>query len=84
MLRADQLHVRVRKNAYKMHLLQKATAPLVAKVGGKGCFYDQDPRALAEAAGLTVVVNKPFAGGVLRRIEAQVSADGDYYVAPSG
>ena len=52
---------------------QKATAPLVAKVGGKGCFYDQDPAALAAAAGLRVVLNRPLvAGGVLRQLEARV------------
>ena len=84
MSRADQLHQSMRKNPDTLRLVQKATAPLVAKVGGKGCLYDQDPRALAEAAGLTVVVNKPFAGGVLRRIEAQVAADGDYHVVPPG
>ena len=56
---------------------QKATAPLVAKIGGKGCLYDQDPSALAEAAGLTVIINKPLAAtGVLRRIEARVSTGG--------
>ena len=52
---------------------QKATAPLVAKVGGKGCFYDQDPAALAAAAGLRVVLNRALvAGGVLRQLEARV------------
>ena len=52
---------------------QKATAPLVAKVGGKGCFYDQEPAALAAAAGLRVVLNRALvAGGVLRQLEARV------------
>jgi len=58
---------------------QKATAPLVAKIGGKGCYYDQDPAALATAAGLHVIVNRALvAGGVLRRVEAtaQVSSKG--------
>ena len=53
--------------------VQKATAPLVAKVGGKGCFYDQNPAALLEAAGLKVLLDQPLVkGGVLRRIEAVV------------
>mmetsp|Transcript_53032 Transcript_53032/g.106307 ORF Transcript_53032/g.106307 Transcript_53032/m.106307 type:complete len:113 (+) Transcript_53032:591-929(+) len=50
---------------------QRVTAPTVAKMGGKGCFYDQDPAAIAQAAGLTVTVNEPFAGGFLRRLEAR-------------
>ena len=54
-------------------IYQKATAPLVAKVGGKGCFYDQDPAALLKAAGIKVLVDLPLVtGGVLRRIEAVV------------
>jgi len=47
----------------------KATAPLVARLGGKGCFYDQDPAALARQAGLTVLDETDvLAGGVLRRL----------------
>lgn len=58
---------------------QKATAPLVAKIGGKGCYYDQDPAALATAAGLTVTVNQALvSGGVLRRVEAYISSEANF------
>ena len=45
---------------------------MVAKVGGKGCFYDQNPGDLAKAAGLKVLVDESLvAGGVLRQIVAE-------------
>eukprot|EP00960_Hanusia_phi_P077396 768688-Hanusia_phi.AAC.3 len=38
---------------------QKLTAPMVANMGGKGCFYDQDPVDLATQAGLQVIASNP-------------------------
>ena len=38
---------------------QRATAPAVAALGGKGCFYDQDVDALARDAGLRVLSSTP-------------------------
>jgi len=52
---------------------QKLTSPMVAKMGGKGCFYDQDPVDLASQAGLQVVSSRPVgAGGFFRAIITRV------------